>query len=353
MMRGFAIAGGVGFAAFVTLLTGVAGAAGPTTPSKTRTTETGAPSSSGESSQGTTTIDTSEEQHGGATVRNDLSEEGRAGRAAVTKPWEIGVEWETHRLFVQTDLQGQAADKVANFFGAYAQFDFDEYDRLGLRWGFSQRFLADEGETGLRGDDLALFYTRFVPLPERFLLRITGQVTAPTSFYSQKAGLITAPRLSVALDRRFGDFVLSARVTGDLFVSKYDSNIGGDPNPTWRLAEYLAAEYRMPFLPELAVGVDVSFETVWYHDIMAPTGSSIEGDAVFVHQPTQQIYGGEVFVRYLLPDLAGIRSDITGAFAQGDPSLGFNSYLHDGVGHVYPFFFREATEVYVAFSARY
>jgi len=328
----------------------VAQAAGPQTKEKSSSTPGARVSAS--TGPGEAAADTSEEQHGGSTsVRDDLSEEGRAGRAFVRKPWEIGAEFETHRLVRQTDLQGQAPDKVANFLGIYGQYDLTDYDRVGLRWGFSQRFIADQGETGLRSDDIAAFYTRFIPLPGKVLLRLTGQITAPTSFYSKKAGLITAPRLSVALDRRFGDFIVSARATGDAFIVKYDTAEGGAPNPKWRFGAYLAAEYRMPFLPELAVGADVTSQTLWYYDVIA-TNPAFVRDAQFPHQPRQQAYGGEVFIRYILPSLVGIRSDLLFAFAQGDPALGFTSYLHDGVGHVYPFF-RESTEVYFVLSARY
>ena len=326
-------------------------AAGPQTKEKGTSSGLGAgsPTPSGAPE---TSANTSDEQHGGTSVRGELSEEGRAGRDIVLKPWEVGVELETHRLIRQTDLQGQAADKVANFLGVYGQYDLTEYDRIGLRWGASQRFIADANETGIRGDDVAAFYTRFVPLPGRVLLRATAQLTAPTSFYSKKAGLITAPRVSIAADRRFGDFILSARVTGDAFIVKYDTTEGGAPNPKWRLGAYLAAEYRMPFLPELAVGVDVTSQTLWYQEVQAGANPNVQADPQFSSQPTQQAYGGEVFVRYLLPTLVGIRSDILFAFAQGDPALGFTSYLHDGVGHVYPFF-RESTEIYLALSARY
>lgn len=342
------LASACGLAAAIALSSAVSFAAGPQTKEKQSSGPGASPSPGGSGSE--TSVDTSEGQHGG-NVRDELSEEGRAGRAALEKPWEVGAEWETHRLVRQNDLQGQAADKVASFLGVYGQYDITENNRVGLRWGFSQRFIADANETGLRADDPAAFYTRFVPLPGRVLLRATAQITAPTSFYSRKAGLVTAPRVSVAADRRFGDFILSARVTGDVFVVRYDSAEGGAPNPKWRLSAYVGGEYRMPFLPELAVGADVTSQTLRYYDIQAG-GNAVTGDPQFSGQPTQQAYGGEVYVRYVLPQVIGIRSDLLFAFAQGDPALGFTSYLHDGVGHVYPFF-RESTEIYFSFSARY
>ena len=41
------------------------------------------------------------------------------------------------------------------------------------------------------------------------------------------------------------------------------------------------------------------------------------------------------------------------AFANGDPTLGFNSVLHDGVAHYYSVYWRHTSEFYGALSARY
>ena len=69
-------------------------------------------------------------------------------------------------------------------------------------------------------------------------------------------------------------------------------------------------------------------------------------------QPVSQSYAGEIFVRYVLPSLAGVKSDFSVALADGDPALSYNSVLHDGVSQFY-LFFRQTAEVYGTFSVRY
>jgi hypothetical protein len=53
-----------------------------------------------------------------------------------------------------------------------------------------------------------------------------------------------------------------------------------------------------------------------------------------------------------MPTLFGVRSDILVAYADGDPTIGSVSVLHDGVGHFYGFF-RDSSELYAAISASY
>src|SRR5207248_1065383 len=53
-------------------------------------------------------------------------------RVEVTKPWEIGASFETHRLIRQDDLEGQGANKVFNVLGAFARYDLSEHDRISV-----------------------------------------------------------------------------------------------------------------------------------------------------------------------------------------------------------------------------
>lgn len=53
-----------------------------------------------------------------------------------------------------------------------------------------------------------------------------------------------------------------------------------------------------------------------------------------------------------MPELAGIKSNLSFAPAQGDPALGSASVPHDGVQHVY-LFSRAAAEVYGGLSVSY
>ena len=53
-----------------------------------------------------------------------------------------------------------------------------------------------------------------------------------------------------------------------------------------------------------------------------------------------------------LPEVSGVRADLHVAVAEGDPALGYNSLLHDGVSHTY-LYFRESSEFYASLSLRY
>lgn len=276
------------------------------------------------------------------------------------KAWEIGGTWETHRLIRQEDLNGAGSSKLFNVLGVYARYDLTENDRIGLRDYFYERFIADSGETGLRTDDLTATYTRTQRLPARFTFAATAAISAPTSFTSQLMGLITSPALILQLDKKVGKYIgVSARAVGAAFITKYATMEGGSPNPKYRLGASLEAEVAMPFLEALSFGADVSTGYVWFYNggtnnagnpVMAANGTVT--DAQFPNQPIQQSYGGEIFGRYTLPPLVGVKSDITVALAQGDPSLGYTSVLHDGVGHTY-LFYRQTTEVYAALTIRY
>jgi hypothetical protein len=271
------------------------------------------------------------------------------------KPWEVGASFETHRLIRQEDLEGAASSKVFNVFGLYARYDLTEHDRLSVGDFIEQRFLADQGETGLRSGDVTFRYTRTQPLPRQFTFSATGALSAPTSFSSQKMSLITAPTLILQLDKKVGKYLaLSGRASGGAFVYKYDSAQGGQPNPKWRLSALLEAEVTMPFHEPLSIGIDVATSYNWLYDVNSAGGTSngVVADSQFPNQPIAQSYGGEIFVRYLLPTLAGIKSDFSLALADGDPSLSYNSVLHDGVSEFY-LFFRQTAEVYGTFSLRY
>jgi hypothetical protein len=270
------------------------------------------------------------------------------------KKWEVGGTWETHRLIRQEDLNN-ASSKLFNVLGVYARYDITANDRIGIRDYFYERFMADQGETGLRTDDVTATYTRTQPLPKDFTFAGTFAISAPTSFSSQKMGLITAPALILQIDKKIGKYIgVSARTLGTAYITKYTAAEGGNANPKFRLGGTLEAEVAMPFHEALSFGADVTTGYYWYYNVQSstPAGTGAVGDATYPNQPIQQTYGGEIFARYTLPQVIGIKSDITLAFAQGDPSLGYTSVLHDGVGHTYGFY-RQSSEVYAALTLRY
>jgi hypothetical protein len=282
------------------------------------------------------------------------------------KSWEVGGSWETHRLIRQEDLNGAGPDKLFNVLGVYARYDLTEHDRIGLRDYFYERFIADSGETGIRSDDITATYTRTQPLPQRFTFSATAAISFPTSFDSQLMGLITSPALILQLDKRLGKYVgVSLRTLGTGFIVRDSAAQGGNPNPMFKLGGTLEGEVAMPFHEALSFGADLSTGYTWHYNVQGDlrgvdgqgTNSvqaqqGVVQDQTFPSQPITQSYGGEIFARYTMPQLVGVKSDVTLAFAQGDPSLGYTSVLHDGVGHTYAFY-RQTSEIYGALTLRY
>ena len=283
-------------------------------------------------------------------------------RDVTKKPWEVGGIVEFHRLFIQNDLAGYANNKLVNYLHLYARWDITPRDALELRGYLYERLLVDPGETGLRLEDTVLHYShRFKPWDNGLGLRAYANVTAPTSFYSWTLqGLITAPRVGAELSWHKGRFSTSLLGFLEAYIVQYRQMVGGNPNPWLHVAAYLDLDFRLPLLSQwgepLTIGASATVHRTWYREA---TGTSelieqlgVVQDANFPTQPVQGSYGGQVYVRYTLPVLAGLRSDLTVAAAQGDPTLGFTSSLHDGVSRTY-LFWRQSSQVFVSLAARY
>jgi hypothetical protein len=288
---------------------------------------------------------------------SDSRDSGVDRLGGTTKVWEIGAAWEYHHLIRQEDLNGAGVNKNLNYFSLYARWDITPMDRVQIYGGIYQRFIADEGETGVRADDLSFSYTRRVPLPGEVQLKLSGRLTAPISFNSQKASLITSPRGAVQVSRKFGTFNLDARLSGTGYIVKYASYDGGaNPNPRGLLGATLSGDYAMPFLESLSIGATLYTGYLWFYDVYGSAGPNMTlpgaGANTRLGQPNQQEYGGEVYIRYSLPSLGGFKSDITLALSQGDPTLGYASVIHDGEQHVYPFY-RQTAQFYGVLGARY
>src|SRR5438132_9539931 len=118
------------------------------------------------------------------------------------KKWEVGGSWETHRLIRQEDLAGAGSSKLFNVLGVYARYEITPNDRIGIRDYFYERFIADQGESGIRSDDVTATYTRTQPLPKEFTFAGTFALSAPTSFSSQKMSLITSPAVILQMDKK-------------------------------------------------------------------------------------------------------------------------------------------------------
>jgi hypothetical protein len=306
--------------------------------------------------------------------RSTLNPDEAAARRAEKKPWEAAATYELHRLLRQEDVAG--SPKLYQLLGVSAKYLPTTHDTITLFGGATEGFIGDQSETGFRAQDLTLQYAHAFDLPEKFRLRTTAGLTAPLSYFSQIVSNITTPSISAALSRRFGDLSLNFAVRGAYFWDRYTTPQGIDAatsssitngtsaNTKFVLGGVLSAEYTMPFWRPLSVGLGLSDSYYWYYNVgQCPAGAGLGGATGMVNQtcpgatyvqnqgsgqPVQQSYGGEIFARYLLPEVAGFRSDLT--VAVGNPNQNF--VLHDGNQHLYPFF-RDTAEFYVALGGRY
>jgi hypothetical protein len=219
-------------------------------------------------------------------------------------------------------------------------------------------------------------YTHSFDLPKKFRLQASLWVTAPTSYQSQVEGTITSFRPILDVDRRFGPVSVDFKIYDTMFLQRYESwagSGGADPTESNAFSQVLDVEFHMPFHEPLSLGVGAFNSYTWYHDIQSdlngPPGSAANnsgnttknqngvlasGDspAAGATQPIQQSYGWEAYLRYLLPDLVGFKSDLTFAYSFGDPTVGYSSVLQDGVGHVF-LGYRHNSEMYLSLAVRY
>jgi hypothetical protein len=326
------------------------------------------------------------------------------GLTTAYKPWEVGVVFTTHRLIDQGDQQigmpdptgngqlgdpapvnpgsGNGINKQVNDYELYVRYDLTKNDRVGVRAYVFEYFLADQGESGVRFDDMVLSYQHTFQLPKRFRLQAGAWAILPTSFTSQLEGLVVGLRPTLSVDRRFGPVSVTLRTYDTAFIERYDSYAGSGgyaPTELNSLAFTSDIEMHMPFHEPLSVGVGAFVGYTWYNNIQSgiggnsptcPSGSSgtanpactsgnstkdnngLVRDGTFPTQPIQETYGWEAYVRYLLPDLFGFKSDLTAAYSFGDPTVGYSSLLQDGVGHVYLGYYHNS-EVYLSMAVRY
>jgi len=278
--------------------------------------------------------------------------------------WSVGAVLESQAFLVQNDLGGAAPDKFFNYYGVFGRIDVLKYNRFTFATGIYQRFTADPGESGVRMDDSAISYARIIPLPDKYRLILRAAAIFPTSFYSQKMGLITAGRATVWLDKTYGKyFYANLRGFMDGYAQQYTSMEGGNPNPVARLGGIAEATVSMPFHPNLGLGAALYTAYSWYYDANAKppplTGypdngmPQVQEDRQFTHQPTRQTYGWEIYLRYYLPPLfPRMNSNLEFGLASGDGLTGYTSRTHDGVSHLY-LLWRQTARVYLALTATF
>jgi hypothetical protein len=282
------------------------------------------------------------------------------GKEGERKKWQLEAVWETHRMIRQEDVEGYAVNKTVNAAFLYARYDITKNNRLWLRGGVYERFISDDEETGFRTDDLVAAYRRLFPLPQKFTASATFQLSAPTSFASQKEGLITEPRLTLGVDKEIGPLTVIFRTYGAVHWMRYTTAQGGAANPKWVYLASLGLELKIPYLEVITLGTSLTEAYSWLYEPgyvqNAPNSQryGVSEDPNYGNkQPVQQSYGWEIYARYNAPVLAGFKSDLTVSYTQGDPTLGYTSALHDGSRHVYPLYWRQTSTVYAALSVAY
>jgi hypothetical protein len=301
---------------------------------------------------------------------------GRGERAATSKSWQIRGSIEYHHLINASYTNGFAtagAPEESNalnqnllYYLLAAYWEPTPKDRIWAEGGFYTRAgsIKDSGESVVGGpnagglDDALIAYTRTVPLPLKITLRITPRVDIGLSYESRVLeGLIAAPRLGVSLERDFGPINVFVETHGYWYGQQYAEYAGGNPTLEWSLHGLVEVIATMPFHKQLSLGVLATASAAWYHN--ATDGGSGPLSTVVMNgaesgpsQPIQNTYGGELYVRYMLPTFHSLASDIVVAYADGDPFIGYNQFLHDGVGRFDPFY-RSVSEFYTALTARY
>ena len=291
-------------------------------------------------------------------VRRDLAE-------YANKRWQLDAVWEAHAMLIpwNIDHEGAGAEKLLNIGYLSGRVNLTTNNRLSVRMGMYIFDLCDANESGcVRATDLSVTYTRIQNIGKGFGLRFSASATAPTSFSSwHDSGLITALTGVVAAGYQHRWLSLDLRAFGSGYIQRWASELGGNPNPKGSFGVVLSATVEMPFWRRLTLGAEIYDEYTWLYDIVNgapnPTGSGAGGavvkDPTFgTSQPAQQIYGGEVFAEVRIPDAKYVQFDLHVAYAQGDPTLGYTSVLHDGVAHLYGFW-RLNSEVYAALTAHF
>jgi hypothetical protein len=271
------------------------------------------------------------------------------------KPWQVEFDLEGHHLWRTNDLNGAAPDKNLLFYSLFGRYQITPFDQVQAYLGLYERFIADPSETGMRLDDAYLGYTRLVPLPEEFELRVNGRVAFPLSFASQKQGLIMSPSIAARVTRVFmGDLIANVRTRVTYDMMKYYTSEGGNFNPKAHWSMSIDGEYALPQYPPVSFGAELYTAYNWFYNVQTngPPGQfqgAVQGST---GQPANQSYGGDIFARYTFPEWEGVRSDFELSFANGDPTIGYDGRLHDGTTHTY-FAFRRTAEVFGVLTVLY
>ena len=292
--------------------------------------------------------------------------------------WQISLGVEYHHL-LESDYApglpvggapdtGNALNRNAIVYDASAIWDITPADRLWAEWGFVQRFIRNSGEgicPGSGPDDGIVAYRRTVRLRRGFVLRVQPRVDIGLSCESVRyQSLIAAPRLGASLEKEFGPLFVSFETHGYYYWEKYTSYTapggddlgGGAPTPLASWHGVLRVSSVMPFYRRLSVGALATAAVTWYHQVggATPGGQGTVTDPLVGDQPYQNSYGGEIYVRLVLPPVNHVYGDLLIAYADGDPTVtGYQSLLHDNGRASFNLFYRNVSEVYTALTFHY
>ncbi len=321
------------------------------------------PSGGGEGSSGSTDVG----------LGSDRPTSGVGAIKPVWAPWfDLSLLGEYHHIIANYTGQNVANENLQSYL-ITAAFNPSPYDRFIIRYGILVPSLKEIGEPAVRSDDITIAYTRLIPLPGKVNLRIIPRVDFGTAYLDvAHGGTIASPRLSISLERTFGPVTLYAIGLGQYYFDKYttygstgsyntDPNgMGGNETPKGRIATVLEASLAMPFHKPLVVGVSGYFAATW-NNVAGCEPVTLSGympscqassDPLSPTQPVENSFGGEAFIRYSFPTVGGVGFDLTGALANGDPTLGYQGLLHDGVARM-NFGYNKVSEVYFSLNVKY
>ena len=220
------------------------------------------------------------------------------------------------------------------------RFDLNltKFDQLSLRADLEQRYIADQGESGLWFGDLRLYYSRKFAIPIKGY-QLPGKVsiylTAPTSRQSQKRSYITRPTLSLTFAPSLGPLTLIVNGLFRYSFAKYaESGEKSSAN------ERIATGYMLQLI--WAATSWFAPSATWQY-IWSRKYESREG----VGQPWQATYYWEVALNFSLPMPEKAPAiDVSLAYAQG------SNVMDEGVYRLY-FSKRDQSELYLGLGLSY
>jgi hypothetical protein len=279
--------------------------------------------------------------------------------------WDASATYSVHRGFVRTD---EGSTDVGQSLFVSVGFALSDHDRLSLGVGALEgSFLVDPGETGLRASDVTLGYSHRFDLPGKIKLTPAFSLTAPSSYNSQLESNVTSPGVSIGLSRAFGDLWIGGSINGRFYWDRYTSEAAvgdgttgatsdsgsGQANTMFSAGAGIGADYTLPFVRALSIGVLAVDSFRWAYRVGSPPLNSINygatTDPTFGDkQPVQQSYGFDVHASCSIPELGGFKTSL---MVGADNGMG-DSWLKDGLVHPY-FFYRDSSEVYVSLRGSY